>query len=193
MEIGDVFYPPDRVAWHDWLVANHASASEVWLRKYKKATGVPSISYDDMVEECLCFGWIDGIIKTYDQESNVQRITPRRSTSNLSELNRQRVWKLQHLGLITDVGLRALGDQVGDPLDPLVIPDWVEDRLREDPVVWATFESFPLMYRRLKVKWIIDPVGNRQDERDKRLAHFIKMTGQGKRYGAEPLRGITYD
>jgi uncharacterized protein YdeI (YjbR/CyaY-like superfamily) len=193
MEVGDVFYPPDRAALHAWLVTNHATATEIWLQKYRKATGVSSISYDDMVEECLCFGWIDSVVKPYDEQSTVQRITPRRAKSNLSELNRQRVWKLQHLGLTTEAGMQALGDQVGDPSDPLVIPDWMENRLREDPATLATFESFPLMYRRLKVAWITDPVASRQDERERRLDHFIKMTAQGKRYGTEPLRGVTYE
>ncbi len=193
MEIGEVFYPPDRAAWHDWLAANHATAPEIWLRKYKKATGVPSITYDELVEECLCFGWIDGVIKTYDEDSSVQRVTPRRPKSNLSELNRQRVWKLQRLGRMTPAGLAALADQVGDPTDSFVVPAWVEDRLRADPDVWSTFTGFPLMYRRLKVAWVIDPQGNRQDEREKRLAHLIEMTRKGRRYGSEPLRGITYE
>jgi len=192
MEIGDVFYPADRAALHDWLVTNHGTAPEIWLQKYKKASGVPSVSYDDMVEECLCFGWIDSVVKPYDEQSTVQRLTPRRAKSNLSELNRQRVWKLQHLGLTTEAGMEALGDQLGDPSDPLVVPDWMENWLREDPATWATFELFPLMYRRLKVAWITVPAVNR-DEREKRLAHLIKMTSQGKRYGTEPLRGITYE
>lgn len=191
-ELGPVFYPPDRAAWHEWLATNHDSHTVIWLRRFKQASGVPTISYDDMVEECLCFGWIDGVIKRYDDDSNVQRITPRRPTSSLSELNRQRVWKLQHLGLMTAAGLEALGDQVGSPSDPFEIPEWVEARLRADPATWEAFMAFPLMYRRLKIAWIVGPQGNRQDEREKRLAHLIEMTAKGRRYGAEPLLGITY-
>ena len=163
------------------------------LAPYKKATGGPSLTSDDLVEECLCFGWIDGLIKTYDEDSNVQRITPRRQKSNLSELNRQRVWKLQRLGHMTAAGLPALGDQAGDPSDPFLIPEWVDQRLRVDPAVWKTFNSFPLMYRRLRVAWVVDPKGNRQEERERRLAHLIDMTAKGRRYGTEPLRGITYE
>jgi uncharacterized protein YdeI (YjbR/CyaY-like superfamily) len=91
MEITDVFYPLERAQWRQWLAENHQDATEIWLRRFKKATGKPCISYDDLVEECLCFGWIDGVVKKLDAESNVQRITPRRKKSFLSELNRQRV------------------------------------------------------------------------------------------------------
>jgi uncharacterized protein YdeI (YjbR/CyaY-like superfamily) len=104
MEIGEVFYPTTRPEWRDWLEENHATKDEIWVRRFKKAADMPSISYDDLVEECLCFGWIDGTIKRLDEESHVQRITPRRKKSILSELNRQRVWKLEAAGLLTEAG-----------------------------------------------------------------------------------------
>ena len=99
MEIGEVFYPKTRSQWRRWLNRNHTKRTEIWVRRFKKRTGQPCISYDDLVEECLCFGWIDGIVKKLDDESNVQRATPRRKESFLSELNRQRIWKLQAAGL----------------------------------------------------------------------------------------------
>lgn len=104
MEIGEVFYPRSRPEWRSWLEENGSSATEVWVRRFRKASGVQSIGYDDLVEECLCFGWIDGVMKKYDDESNVQRITPGKQKSFLSELNRQRVWKLEAMGLMTGAG-----------------------------------------------------------------------------------------
>jgi uncharacterized protein YdeI (YjbR/CyaY-like superfamily) len=92
MEITEVFYPQNRQEWHDWLQEHHLTKKEVWLRKFRKATGKPTISYDDLVEVCLCFGWIDGTVKKFCEESAVQRITPRRKKSFLSELNRKRIW-----------------------------------------------------------------------------------------------------
>ena len=156
VEIGEVFYPVVRSEWRRWLETNHAEKREIWLRRFVKASGRPTITYDDLVEECLCFGWIDGTIKKLDTDSNVQRITPRRKNSFLSELNRQRVWKLRALGLITDAGLAALGDQVGSPADRWEIPEWIEIRLREDPTVWVAFNAFPNPYRRLKIGWITE-------------------------------------
>lgn len=147
MEIGEVFYPGDRSEWRAWLVANHTTKTEIWVQRFVKASGKSCISYDDLVEECLCFGWIDGVIKKLDADSNVQRITPRRKKSFLSELNRQRVWKLQAAGLMTPAGLTPIADQVGAPDDPWEIPRWIEDRLKEDAAVWELFQAFPYLYR----------------------------------------------
>ncbi|NND84496.1 MAG: hypothetical protein HKN46_05045 [Acidimicrobiia bacterium] len=193
VEIGTIFYPPDRQAWHTWLDANHATEDEIWVKRYLKATGVPTISYDDLVEECLCFGWIDGVIKKTEPESNVQRVTPRRKHSFLSELNRQRVWKLEREGRMTDPGRAALGEQVGAPEEP-ELPDWMEAALRADAQAWDHWTQFPLFYRRLKVGWITEPKGpSRQGERDRRLAHLVARTAEGRRYGTEPLRGVLYE
>ena len=85
MDIGKTLYVTEREAWRAWLAANYRDEPEIWLVYYRKDFGKPRIPYNDAVEEALCFGWIDGIIKKYDEESNVQRITPRRKKSFLSE------------------------------------------------------------------------------------------------------------
>ena len=77
VEVTEIFYPKARREWRQWLEANHSTQTEIWLRRFKKATGKPCITYEKLVEECLCFGWIDGVIKKLDEESNVQRIIPR--------------------------------------------------------------------------------------------------------------------
>ncbi len=187
MDIGEIFYPRERSEWRSWLEANHATKREIWLQRFVKASGKPSISYDDMVEECLCFGWIDGTIKKLDADSNVQRITQRRKKSFLSELNRQRVWKLQAAGLMTPAGLTPIADQVGSPDDPWGMPQWIEERLKEDAVVWELFQGFPYLYRRLKVGWITEAGPRRREEMEKRLSYLIKNTRTGKVYGTVPL------
>ncbi|MCB0530401.1 MAG: hypothetical protein KDC65_18105, partial [Saprospiraceae bacterium] len=78
MDITEVFYPRHREEWREWLASNHQDKTEVWVRTFLKASGQPCISYDELVEECLCFGWIDGAVKKYDEDSKVQRTTPRR-------------------------------------------------------------------------------------------------------------------
>jgi uncharacterized protein YdeI (YjbR/CyaY-like superfamily) len=193
LEIGEIFYPPNRDSWRGWLFEYHQEKPEIWLQKFKKASGMPAISYDDLVEECLCFGWIDSVIKKWDADSNVQRITPRREKSFLSELNRQRAWKLLHQGLMTDHGFDSLGESVGDPDDPFEMAPWVLEQLKADPMAWRFFRTTPRLYQRLKMAWITEPRGNRQDERQRRLSHLIKMCAQGKRYGTEPLRGVLYE
>ncbi len=188
MEITEVFYPQTRQAWRNWLETHSTTKPEIWLRTFRKATGKPSISYDDLVEECLCFGWIDGTVKKFCEESAVQRITPRRKKSFLSELNRQRIWKLQAQGLMTPAGIAPIEAQIGSPDEPLVIPDWILVQLRSDEQVWQNFEAFPYFYKRLKIGWINENLTpSRMAEAQKRLNYLLKMTAQGKRYGTEPM------
>lgn len=189
MEITEVFYPAHRAEWRAWLETHHSTKNEVWLRTFRKASGKPSLPYDDMVEECLCFGWIDGVVKKYDEESAVQRITPRRKKSFLSELNRQRIWKLQTQGLMTPAGIAPIANQLGAPGDPFETPSWIEAQLKADPEIWSIFQSFPPLYRRLKIGWIAEIKGeSRQPEAQKRLNYLIKMTAQGKMYGTIPIK-----
>ncbi len=184
MEITEVFYPTCRAEWRAWLQAHHQTKTEVWIRTFRKASGQPSVAYDDIVEECLCFGWIDGSVKKYDEESMVQRITPRRKKTSLSELNRQRIWKLQKQGLMTEAGLAPIRDQIGSPDDPFETPDWVLEQLQADEEVWANFQQFPPLYQRLKIGWIAEIKGSsRRAEAQKRLDYLTKMTKAGKMYG----------
>jgi len=186
MEITEVFYPKTRAEWRQWLIENHTKKTEVWLRRFKKATAKPCINYDELVEECLCFGWIDGVVKKFDEESNVQRITPRRKKKTfLSELNRQRVWKIQALGLMTEAGITPIHDQIGSPDDPFEVPEWIATQLK-DTSLWETFAAFPHMYKRLKVGWIGEASKYRPDEAQRRLNYLLKMTAKGKMYGTIP-------
>ncbi len=185
-EITEVFYPHTRADWRNWLQEHHQAKTEIWLRMFRKDTGKPSLPYNDLVEECLCFGWIDGVVKKFDEESRVQRITPRRKKTFLSELNRQRVWKLQQLGLITPAGIAPIADQIGLPSDSLDIPGWMEEQLREDPETWANFQAFSHFYKRLKVGWIQE-ARRRQEEAQRRLNYLLKMTKAGKQYGTQPM------
>lgn len=193
LEITEIFYPRNRQEWYDWLADYHDKKTEIWLQKYLKATGKPTLAYDDLVEVCLCFGWIDSIVKKNIPEGNVQRITPRRKKKTfLSELNRQRVWKLQHTGEITPAGIAPIADQIGSPNEPLIIPEWIEKRLQEDPEVWANFQGFSHFYKRLKIGWLLEAgtTPSRKPEAERRLKYLIKMTKQGKQYGSQPLKDI---
>ncbi|MBR9919983.1 MAG: hypothetical protein GYB31_04030 [Bacteroidetes bacterium] len=187
MEIGEIFYPKVRVEWRQWLAENHQDKKEIWLRRFRKATGIPCINYDELVEEALCFGWIDGLVKKLDVESNVQRISPRRKGKTfLSELNRQRVWKLQRLGLMTPFGESLIKDQIGHPDDPFEVPEYIKVQLQEDPEVWENFQGFDHFYKRLKTGWILECGPRRPEEAQRRLNYLIKMTKKGKMYGTRP-------
>ena len=82
MEITETYYARNRKTWRKWLEKNHESLKEVWLVRYKKHTGKPTVSYNDSVEEALCFGWIDSIVKKVDEERYIQKFTPRKKIAH---------------------------------------------------------------------------------------------------------------
>ena len=103
-------HPESRAEWRRWLAANHASSPGVWLVSWKRATGKPAVGYDASVEEALCFGWIDSLAKTVDDERSRQLFTPRRPRSNWSRSNVERVERLLAAGLLEPAGGAAVED-----------------------------------------------------------------------------------
>ena len=88
-----------------WLKINYATESELWVKIFKKKTGIPSVTWDDVVIEILCWGWIDGIKKSIDEQAYLQRVTPRKSRSNWSKRNREHVERLISEGRMMESGL----------------------------------------------------------------------------------------
>jgi uncharacterized protein YdeI (YjbR/CyaY-like superfamily) len=97
-----------RKDWHDWLIENHSGSEGIWLRISKKRSSAPGISYEDSVEEAICFGWIDGQMKSNDIESFILRFSPRRKGSIWSELNRERALRLIKSGAMTAAGMEKV-------------------------------------------------------------------------------------
>lgn len=108
MEIGETLLVTTRDEWREWLGKNHGEYKEIWLIYYKKTSGKTGISYEESVEEALCFGWIDGAIKGIDQEMYAGRFTPRRAKSPWSASNRERVARLLRDGRMAEAGLAVL-------------------------------------------------------------------------------------
>lgn len=104
VDITELFYPKDRGEWRSWLSKYHHKKTEIWLVFYKKHTGKLTVAYQDAVDEALCFGWIDGIEKRLDDERYVNRFTPRRKTSNWSDINIGRYKMLVEKRLMTEAG-----------------------------------------------------------------------------------------
>lgn len=105
-------YFSNRNEWRKWLEKNHDKEKEVWLVYYRKITEKPTVSYNDSVEEALCFGWIDSIEKGVDAERFMGRFTPRKPKSNWSESNRARAKRLIEQGLMTASGRKALPEDL---------------------------------------------------------------------------------
>ena len=162
--------------WRAWLLKHHASESEIWLVYHSKGSGTPSISYNDAVDEALCFGWIDSTVKRHGPDRRVQRFTPRRPGSKLSEMNKARVRRLYEAGKMTKVGLEAAGDILDEPFE---VSSDILEALRADEETWR---NFPDSYQRIRVGFI-EMARNRPEIFQKRLAYLLKMTKANKRYG----------
>lgn len=106
--MNNTLYIKTREEWRAWLEENHSEEKEIWLLYYKKHTGQPRIPYDDAVEEALCYGWIDSIVKRIDDETFMQKFTPRKVKSNWSDLNKKRVKELIEQGLMEKPGLEII-------------------------------------------------------------------------------------
>ncbi|PIN80391.1 hypothetical protein COV13_03650 [Candidatus Woesearchaeota archaeon CG10_big_fil_rev_8_21_14_0_10_32_9] len=182
MEVGKKLYVTDRKVWRSWLVKNHTKEKEIWLVYYKKSSGKKRIPYNDAVEEALCFGWIDGILKGVDEQSFAQRFTPRRKKSVLSELNKERIRNMIKEKKMTDAGLTAVSHAFDKDKDEFTIPKDILNSLKKDKLIWENFQNFSKSYQRVRIMWI-DTARSRPEIFEKRLLYFIKMTAKNKKYG----------
>jgi uncharacterized protein YdeI (YjbR/CyaY-like superfamily) len=189
MEIGRTLYVVTRKEWRSWLAKHHRSAPEIWFIFYKKKSGMPSLPYNHAVEEALCYGWIDSLVKAVNADYYVQRFSPRKPNSVLSELNRERVRKLLRAKKMTRAGIDALQHHFhptakGAPrLRASRFPSDIIDAIKENPPAWEHFRKFPESYKRIRIGFI-DKSRNRPAFFRKRLRYFIEMTAKNKRFGS---------
>jgi len=137
-----------RAEWRHWLAANHAKRLGVWLRFYRKSSAKPSVRYDEAVEEALCHGWIDSVVRSLDDESYVQLFTPRKPKSAWSRTNKERVERLIAAGLMTDAGLEKIeaARQSGswtslDSVEALEVPEDFRRALARNRKARSNFEK----------------------------------------------------
>jgi uncharacterized protein YdeI (YjbR/CyaY-like superfamily) len=179
MNITKTLYVTNRKDWRKWLREHYKTEKEIWLVYYRKETGKPRIEYNDAVEEALCFGWIDSIVKTLDEERTVQRFSPRKPKSKYSPANLERLRKLvKQQKVIKEVGA-TLGDIFEEQFE---IPGDILKEIQANQQAWKNFQKFSEAYKRIRIGFI-DGARNRPEEFKKRLHYFIKMTEKNKQYG----------
>ena len=170
-----------------WLVRHHASEQELWVGFYKKGTGRQSITWPEAVDEALCFGWIDGIRKSIDAESYTNRFTPRRTTSNWSEINTRRISELIAAGRVEPAGLRAFEARKPEKTGvysfeqrraPALAPDALKS-FKADADAWRFFQAQPPGYRRLTTWWVVS--AKQEATRARRLKMLIDHSAEGRR------------
>lgn len=190
-EITETFFAADRKTWRAWLKRHHREKKEIWLLFYKKHTGRECVSYPHAVEEALCFGWIDGILKRVDGEKHVVRFTPRRAGSKWSEINKERVGRMRREDRMTRAG-QALVDAA------VASGEW--DRVREyreedasipeldaalaaNPAARKNFAGFPPSARKMYRAWVLD--AKREATRRRRIDAVVKRAAAGRKPGID--------
>jgi len=179
MDISQTLYIINRKDWHDWLKQNHKTEKEIWLVYPKKATGKPRIEYNDAVEEALCFGWIDSIVKKLDDEHTVQRFSPRKPKAKYSQANIERLRDLVSRKKVVKEVTETLGDILNEEF---VIPPDILKAIKSNKEAWKNFQKFSDSYKRIRIAFI-DGARDRPTEFQKRLRYFIEMTEKNKMFG----------
>ena len=176
MEVKNTFYASDRAQWREWLTENSSSAPDIWFVFPTKASGEKSVSYNDAVEEALCFGWIDSTARTLDEFHHIRHFTPRRKGSPYSQPNIERLIWLNERNLLHP----KIKSEVANLIEtPFVFPQDITDRLKSDKVVWENYKAFSEPYKRIRIAYI-DAARKRPEEFEKRLENFINKTRQNK-------------
>jgi uncharacterized protein YdeI (YjbR/CyaY-like superfamily) len=182
-------YFKTRKGLRDWLKQNHNKSSGIWLVFYKKHAGKSTLGYDEAVEEALCFGWIDSIIKKIDDESYVRKLSPRNPDSQWSELNRKRITKLINQGLMTQAGSEKVEAAKSSgawykPDRPQIsfdIPEELENALAKNKKARNCFDQLAPSYRKQYIGWI--KAAKMQDTRNRRIRESISLLEKGEKLG----------
>jgi uncharacterized protein YdeI (YjbR/CyaY-like superfamily) len=169
-----------------WLEEHHETASEVWVGYYKKATGKPTMTWSEAVDEALCFGWIDGKMQRIDEERHRQRFTPRRPRSNWSAVNIAKVADLRAQGRMTPAGEAAFAARRDDPAPftyerrhEAAFEADQEAAFRANASAWEWFSAQSPSYRTTATFWVVS--AKRPETRARRLATLIEYSAQGQR------------
>ena len=176
MDEKEILYCKTRRQWREWLSKNFEGKDEIWFVFPTVESGEKGVSYNDAVEEALCFGWIDGRAGSLDEKHHIRRFTPRRKGSGYSRPNIERLIRLDSQGLIHPK-IRA---EVEDIINAeFVFPEDILAEIRRDEAAWENYQKFPEPYRRIRVAYI-DAARKRPAEFKKRLESFIKKTAENK-------------
>jgi uncharacterized protein YdeI (YjbR/CyaY-like superfamily) len=179
---------PSAKAWQRWLATNHASSQEIWLRIFKKHSGKPTVTYPEALQEALCYGWIDGLRKAYDDVSYLQRFTPRRVKSIWSKVNTRHAETLIKAGRMQAAGLKHIEaakqdgrwDRAYDSPARCKLPEDFLNALEKNRSAKAFFvtlskrNTFSIAYRLQSAK--------RPETREKRMKAILQMLARGQKF-----------
>ena len=171
-----IFCCSDRKQWREWLSAHFETEDEIWFVFPSRDSGEAGVTYNDAVEEALCFGWIDGQAGTLDETHQLRRFTPRRKGSAYSQPNIERLILMDRLGRIHPKIRPSVEEIIHRPF---VFPEDILEAIRSDEAAWNHYLCFTESYKRIHVAYI-DAARKRPAEFQKRLDNFIRKTRENK-------------
>jgi uncharacterized protein YdeI (YjbR/CyaY-like superfamily) len=182
-------YVKNRAEWRDWLSQNHAKCTGIWLVYYKKHTNLPTLTYDEAVEEALCFGWIDSLIKKIDSDKYVRKLTPRKAGSRWSELNKKRVIRLKKQGLMTEAGMvmveaakaSGLWQKPDRPQMSSEALNELKNALAINPKAQSFFHQLAPSYQKQFIGWVA--AAKTQRTKDRRVNEAIALLEKREKLG----------
>ena len=181
-----IYHAETRAQWRSWLEHNHDTAKGVWLCSWRTATAKPRCPYPEVVEDAICFGWIDSTINILDDDRGIQLLTPRKPKSGWTRLNRQRAADMEAAGLMTDAGRNAIEVAQGngwwtihDPVEDLVEPAELKSALDANPAARTAWDGFPPSARKGMLWWVVSAA--RDDTRARRVATIVAKAAIGER------------
>jgi len=182
-------YLTTRPQWRKWLSRNHDKVDGVWLVFYRKESGTPSMQYADVVEEALCFGWVDSLIKNLDDQRYARKLTPRNVKSKWSASNIKRVEKLIKQGLMTAAGQNkidaarktGLFKPAKPPRISFAMPKEMEQALSRNKKAGMFFDKLATHERKRFIGWI--SIAKRMETREKRIREAVKLLEQKQKLG----------
>ncbi len=182
----DRFQPDTLDDWRAWLAAHHARDTGVWLVTWKVGSGRLRLTYEETVEQALCFGWVDSKGRRLDDERTMLWFAPRKARSGWSRPNKQRIERLVAAGLMTPAGLAVIDAAKADgswtlldAVEDLVVPDDLAAALAAAPPAVENWEAFPRSARRGILEWIVQ--ARRPGTRAKRVAETARLAAIGER------------
>lgn len=175
--------------WRTWLQENRETSPGVWLVFYKKESGKPSMTYEDAIEEALCHGWIDSIIKKVDEECYLRKFTQRKDDSNWSDLNKKRVEKLILANRMTDYGLTkveiakktGIWNKPDQPRPQFEMHEEFQTALDHHPEAKENFNSLNKADRQQYIYWVAS--AKREETREKRIKESLELLQKGQKLG----------
>ena len=182
----DSVHPPSREAWRAWLAEHHDRDDGVWFVFFKKATGKPTVSYDEAVDEAICFGWIDSRPRTLDAERSMRYFSPRKPGSGWSRVNKARIVRMTDAGRMTPAGQAKIDAAKADgswgaldDVENLIVPGDLAGAFDDCPGAAAHWENFPRSVKRGILEWI----GNakRDATRKKRVSETARLAQKNER------------